>query len=688
MILQENLTSVETSDNFQTTDFRIDSKYKNKVLWMLINQYRHKVRTPVQEIISNARDAQRENGNPDTPIKIQLPTKLESTFIVRDYGVGMSEERVKTIFTSFGASTKNADNTQTGGFGIGAKSPLAYTDQFNIKTYIDGTFWVYVIAKNDKSGISIHLLEKGNTDEVNGTEVQIPVKLYDARDFRDAANRCTMFWDVKPIFNDVDEQINLSDKGLKITKGLTIYDKHTDLGGNFNDDIVLTVDGIPYQVDYSLSNKVNALKNIKNKLKHGTVAVLELNTGDIELLQTRESLDESEYTLSQLAKIGFKAFNDVELYIASCLSAKDLQGRIKQYKSLYENFASIKNHVFELFEITDNSIYFNKNLNAYGYDFQGKRGTTTKPVKQTYTQHYNGRKGFNLNNKYLTNIFYDDIRGGESDNLKARRLRNYVNTTDANNVTVINKGHASNTEYVRTLRMLGARKLSSLPLPDKKARVAGTRSLKPKTNNITIHRYGQFGDKFTRELDTLKNDTKFIYGDFSKSYNMEKTEWYKFLKNRDYTFCKVSATVKKKIKDDVNFTHIDDYLNSLEVTEEMFKHHKGFLFSINRNHKKIADRVKFICENSTRIGDKVLTRMADIVNIGKDTNRLPRYVRDKIEESYDKRLKMSYSVLDRLIKRLDTNYVNLAFEDKYNNIVIRNRSEALYYINTTYRRLF
>lgn len=84
MILQEEKIDVKTSQQFESKQMSISPEFFNKMIWHVILQYKYKIRTSVQELISNAIDAQVEAGNADTPLKIQLPTRLEPTFKLRD----------------------------------------------------------------------------------------------------------------------------------------------------------------------------------------------------------------------------------------------------------------------------------------------------------------------------------------------------------------------------------------------------------------------------------------------------------------------------------------------------------------------------------------------------------------------------------------------------------------------------
>ena len=96
--------------------------------------YSNPIRSICREISCNARDAHREVGTPDKPIEIYLPNALDPHLKIKDYGPGITPERMDNVFIMLCNSTKNSDNVQTGGFGLGAKTPFAYTTQFSVIT--------------------------------------------------------------------------------------------------------------------------------------------------------------------------------------------------------------------------------------------------------------------------------------------------------------------------------------------------------------------------------------------------------------------------------------------------------------------------------------------------------------------------------------------------------------------------
>lgn len=120
MKLAEHNNKLDTNSTGESQDFGIGDA--SVVIEILRNRlYEHKVRTLVQEYICNARDAMREVGK-GNEFEVTVPTRFEPVFKVRDFGPGVSLDRIKNVFILYGASTKRGTNNQTGGFGIGAKS--------------------------------------------------------------------------------------------------------------------------------------------------------------------------------------------------------------------------------------------------------------------------------------------------------------------------------------------------------------------------------------------------------------------------------------------------------------------------------------------------------------------------------------------------------------------------------------
>lgn len=168
--------------------------------------YENKVAAPVREIISNAYDAHAAAGTPEIPIQVTAPTTVDPTFRVRDFGVSMGHEMVMDLYSQLFNSTKENTNNEIGMFGLGSKSPFAYTDTFSVTTFRGGEKRVYVahISDDDVPQIT-HITTEPQLDEPQGVEVAIPVKPGDVSRFHREINRMIMASDVRPEVDGIAE---------------------------------------------------------------------------------------------------------------------------------------------------------------------------------------------------------------------------------------------------------------------------------------------------------------------------------------------------------------------------------------------------------------------------------------------------------------------------------------------------
>ena len=73
--------------------------------------YSNKELAVLREYSCNCFDAHVQAGKQDIPIKITLPSELDPTLRFRDYGVAMTHDEIKNIFTEYGVSTKRQSNS-------------------------------------------------------------------------------------------------------------------------------------------------------------------------------------------------------------------------------------------------------------------------------------------------------------------------------------------------------------------------------------------------------------------------------------------------------------------------------------------------------------------------------------------------------------------------------------------------
>jgi HSP90 family molecular chaperone len=158
--------------------------------------YSNKYGSIVRELASNCIDANTESGSTE-PISVKLTkpssftAKGEISFA--DTGIGISPERVEDIFTLYFASTKRDGNEMIGGFGIGAKSPFAYTDVFRVETWVEGTHYMYLMEKRGEDRTCTLITEEPCDVADHGTIIRIPIKdTWDYEKFVEAVNEQTL----------------------------------------------------------------------------------------------------------------------------------------------------------------------------------------------------------------------------------------------------------------------------------------------------------------------------------------------------------------------------------------------------------------------------------------------------------------------------------------------------------------
>ena len=178
-------SSVITYDSTQVFDGNMEMTISQNAMahiaYSFSNIYNDPILAVIREYIANAIDATRDNGG---EIEIICPTEDRPTFVVRDFGTGMSFDTVSKVFSTYFESTKNTSSDEIGGWGIGAKSALAIADQFAVTTTHNGETVKMGIEKSDVGLPTIRYIRLDTPDKPNGTSVAIPVEVQDVYAFR------------------------------------------------------------------------------------------------------------------------------------------------------------------------------------------------------------------------------------------------------------------------------------------------------------------------------------------------------------------------------------------------------------------------------------------------------------------------------------------------------------------------
>lgn len=145
------------------------------IMGELTDLYSDLVMAAVREPCTNAQDSHIASGQ-TRPIEVTLPTDLDASFTVRDWGVGMSEEELLEKASLYGWSSKRENDDEAGMLGFGFKAPLTYTSQFIVVGYKDGMKVDMLVSRGDDGVGGIECVARRKTQEPDGVEVIVPVK--------------------------------------------------------------------------------------------------------------------------------------------------------------------------------------------------------------------------------------------------------------------------------------------------------------------------------------------------------------------------------------------------------------------------------------------------------------------------------------------------------------------------------
>ena len=293
--------------------------------------YTHKAWAVVREIVANAVDEHNKH-NIEKPVLITLPTADNLNFTVRDYAKGLSTQDVFNVFFQYFESTKNQSNDSIGGFGIGAKSPLAYSDMFFVNSFFNGQKTTYV-ANIEGEASTAHKMILEDSNET-GIEVSIPVLEKDIPHFKDLVNHLLSFGSFNVKVHGLDEVKNGSSFDFtgnhgQVGKVESLFPSpcHT----------YVRIKGILYPVHSS--------SEIKNPFQYGSILDFSGEDG-IQIHPSRESIELSKRNIVKVNQkfelLKNEALKEYLVKAEKANNARDLFA-IKKNAAMFKDTSTIKN---------------------------------------------------------------------------------------------------------------------------------------------------------------------------------------------------------------------------------------------------------------------------------------------------------------------------------------------------------
>ena len=321
-IVQKSQSSREVGEN--AIAMSIDEASTVFLMDALGKLYSRPAQAALREYLSNAVDAHKAKGGKLPAIQVTLPEDMRSSskpkLFIRDFGKGMTEAEFSTILSRYGASTKRDSNAMIGGFGLGAKSGFAVSDEFFMTSYQNGKGIRVRIFKDALNAGFIDVIDRFVTKEADGILVELPIpsaNLYEL-------SKKSLFTEF-PFFMgygvdaiDVKPSADFADQSVHNGKAFSSLDFGGEKLGwlskksNGPSKMYALIGKVAYPIDLSkfssLSKQSKAvdkelIQAITTLNTYRRVKVIDVPIGSVDLPSSREEITYSERSIRTLGAI-------------------------------------------------------------------------------------------------------------------------------------------------------------------------------------------------------------------------------------------------------------------------------------------------------------------------------------------------------------------------------------------------
>ena len=279
MKLHTNTNTITKSENFVESNYSIDATAKAFAI-LSDGLYSNKILAVVRELSTNAYDSHVAAGCAEKPFDVHLPTALDNEFSIRDYGTGLSKEDCMSLYTTYFRSDKTDSNDAVGCLGLGSKSPFAYTDQFMVESFHNGSHMTFSAYKNENDEPVFALLSEQPTNDPNGLRVSFATEAGDSTNFKYEAQNVWKYFVTTPNAN-IDVEVDSQGDATMSGDDWKICNK-ANRGYAKNE---LVMGQIGYELDADQFEG-----DVYDLLWRGHGLIIHANIGDVDITPSRESL--------------------------------------------------------------------------------------------------------------------------------------------------------------------------------------------------------------------------------------------------------------------------------------------------------------------------------------------------------------------------------------------------------------
>ena len=348
MKLHTHTNNIEKSNNFVESNYSIEATAKAFSI-LSDGLYSNKVKAVVRELSTNAYDSHVQAGCKDKPFDLELPTSLENTFSVRDYGTGLSQEDCMSLYTTYFRSNKTDSNDAVGCLGLGSKSPFAYTDQFMVESFFNGEHMTFSAYKSEDGAPVFAMLSSEETSEPNGLKVSFGTKSEDKWEFSREAVELFQNFEVAPNCNTeldiVKPKVVIEGTNWKV------------LDGEWDNTVLMG------QVAYPID--VSQFEGEAYGLLNGCVGIqLTAKIGDVDITPSRESLSYNSRTKENLHKLFSNILEEIAdkitASVSECKTLWDARIQVVELNHRLRNLDAVSDKIKEVVTWNDQRLFGDK----------------------------------------------------------------------------------------------------------------------------------------------------------------------------------------------------------------------------------------------------------------------------------------------------------------------------------------
>ena len=412
----QNSRAIERFGELDTeSNMAIDSQSSKPFRIISTIVYKDRIRAIIRELSCNAYDSHKESGIAEKPFEVHLPTRHDPYFSVRDFGAGISPEKMESVYCTYFRSTKEDKPDQIGSLGLGSKSPLCYTNSFSVTSYTNGMRHHYVIFFDEKDIPTIKLLSSEPSNEETGLEVKVPLaNTNDISAFPKSASEIFYHFNVRPKITGTE--CNIPEKETILSGDNWKYVSKSSSGS-----ATAIMSQVSYPIDWrsipNLSPKISRILENQN-------IEIEFPNNSLSFMAGRDDLTYDKKTCKALIEAADKVdgIEAINREIAKCKNEHEAKLKIIDIENKTRNISS--NNTYRTYD------YNGKKITTY-YSFLAEKIDSNVTVKK-YQINYRGiMKNYSISvmevGEYIE-YFIDNTKKG----LSSSKIRNYIKSKHKN----------------------------------------------------------------------------------------------------------------------------------------------------------------------------------------------------------------------------------------------------------------